>query len=217
MKLYHFVKRIVDIIVSLTGILLLSFFFIFAALWIKACSKGPVVYTHERIGKGKKPFAVYKFRSMVVGARNMQKKGLPDSKLITPAGHFLRRTFLDEMPQLFNILKGEMSLIGPRPIDAEVFKKFSKQDKKGMEKIVELKPGISSLSSVVFKIPKDKWGRLESRFPGITKVKNNDSIRIFLDYYYIENESFLLDSWIFIYSVFLSLKNLFFKPNLDYY
>ena len=117
-KPYLIVKRIIDIICSILGLIILIPFFLIIAIAIKIESKGPVVFKQKRIGKDGQVFEIYKFRSMVVGAEKMgtgvySKKG--DSR-VTKVGKFIRATSIDELPQLLNILKGEMSFIGPRPV-----------------------------------------------------------------------------------------------------
>lgn len=134
--LQQVLKRILDIVVVVTGMLLLWPLFVFIAIAIKLNSKGPVVYRHQRIGKDGAPFDLYKFRSMVSGGddtsyirylgelieseQNGQSHALPYRKLegdprVTKVGYYLRTFYLDELPQLWNILKGDMSLVGPRP------------------------------------------------------------------------------------------------------
>ena len=113
----HFIKRGIDVILSGLGIIVLSPVFIITALIIKYTSPGPVLFKQERVGKDNKLFKIYKFRSM----RTDTPKDVPTHQLknpdqyITKIGKFMRKTSLDELPQLFNILKGEMAVIGPRP------------------------------------------------------------------------------------------------------
>jgi lipopolysaccharide/colanic/teichoic acid biosynthesis glycosyltransferase len=112
------IRRAFDFVISLAGLAGLSPFFALVALWIKLDSPGPVFYRANRIGQGGLPFRLYKFRSMIV---NADRQGLgitaSDDARITNAGRFIRRTKLDELPQLINVLTGEMSLVGPRPED----------------------------------------------------------------------------------------------------
>ena len=110
-----FWKRAIDITLSVLAIIVLSWLYLITALLIKLTSKGPVLFKQERIGKDGKVFKVLKFRSMRVGA---EKSGVYSDKKdprVTPVGRFIRATSIDELPQLFNILKGDMALIGPRP------------------------------------------------------------------------------------------------------
>ena len=117
MKIYPIIKRIIDFILSLIGLILLSPLFLVIAILIKIDSEGPVFFLQERLGKDGKVFNIYKFRTMVDGAINMGS-GLFTKETdprITKVGTFLRKTSIDELPQLINVLKGEMSLVGPRP------------------------------------------------------------------------------------------------------
>jgi lipopolysaccharide/colanic/teichoic acid biosynthesis glycosyltransferase len=130
-KIYLFTKRLFDIIISLIGLIVLFPIFLIIMLAIKIDSKGPAIFTQERIGKNGKKFKFYKFRSMIVGADDVlfeliekdekirneykKKKKLEEDPRITKVGKFIRNTSLDELSQLFNILKGDMSLIGNRP------------------------------------------------------------------------------------------------------
>jgi len=125
---YEFVKRFLDILFSALALILLSPIFAILAIWIKVDdSKGPVIYVSKRVGKDGKVFDFYKFRSMCADADKIYKELLEtnetggatfkmkDDPRVTKAGKFIRKTSLDELPQLFNILKGDMSFIGPRP------------------------------------------------------------------------------------------------------
>jgi len=139
---YFIIKRIIDILGSLSGIILISPIMIIVAIWIKLDSKGPVLFIQNRVGQDGKKFRIYKFRSMCTEAEGLlgklKKKNemsgpmfkMKDDPRITKAGKFVRKTSIDELPQLFNILKGDMSLVGPRPsLPKEVvqFTSFQKQ------------------------------------------------------------------------------------------
>ena len=112
-----YVKRIIDFVLSLFGLIILSPVFLILCIWIKLDSKGPILFKQKRIGINKSNFNIYKFRTMYIDTpKDMPTHMLADpDQYITKAGHFLRKTSLDELPQIFNILKGEMSIIGPRP------------------------------------------------------------------------------------------------------
>ncbi len=214
MRIYHVFKRIIDVIFSLIGIIFLIPLFIILAIWIKTTSKGPVIYKHRRIGKNGKPFTIYKFRTMVVGARDMQKKKIPNKNLITSPGKFLRRCFLDETLQLFNIFKGDMSLVGPRPLDKETFDGLIKQDKKWND-IIEIKPGLTSVESVADYLSRKEMIEFEKHFKGLLKKDTNQEgyfkHRLILDGYYVKNKSFLLDAKILLYTILLISKKIFSK------
>ena len=144
-KVYKIIKRIFDVVSSFMAIVILSPVFLIIAILIKIDSKGNVFYKHKRIGKGGKYIYLYKFRSMYLDADERLKKLLEDSNVkkqweenfkldndprITKVGRILRKTSIDELPQLLNILKGEMSIVGPRPvIDGEI-EKYGKDKKK---------------------------------------------------------------------------------------
>ena len=112
-----YLKRIIDVVLSLCGIIVLSPVLLLIALWIKLDSKGPVFFRQKRVGKGKTHFSILKFRTMYADTpSDVPTHLLKDPQaLITKSGHFLRKTSLDELPQMFNILAGQMSIIGPRP------------------------------------------------------------------------------------------------------
>ena len=141
-------KRIFDLVLSLVSLLILSSFLALAALFIKMESKGPILYRQLRVGLNEKPFYIYKFRTMEVGA---EQKGLPitgaDDPRLTMGGKVLRKTKLDEMPQLFNVLKGEMSLVGPRPEVPQYVKLYTNEQKR----VLTVKPGMTDPATVYFR------------------------------------------------------------------
>ena len=139
---YFIIKKIIDIIGAICGILLLGPVMILVAIWIKLDSKGSVFFQQERVGKEGRVFIMYKFRSMCTDAEYLLEKlqdknemsgpmfKIKEDPRVTKVGKFIRKTSIDELPQLFNILKGEMSLVGPRPsLPKEVaqFSSFQKQ------------------------------------------------------------------------------------------
>lgn len=149
---YKFVKRFFDIMLALAGMIVLSPVFLIIALAIKLESKGPVFFKHTRIGKDGKIIKIYKFRSMVDNAENLIKSFTPEQmkeykenyKLsndprVTKVGKFIRKTSLDELPQLINILKGDLSIIGPRPVVAEELKRYGSN----IEKFLSVTPGLT--------------------------------------------------------------------------
>ena len=148
-RTYHVAKRAFDIIASLLGIIFLSPLFLLTAILIKCTSKGPVLFTQTRVGQDGKLFEIYKFRTMKVDA---EKETGPiwaadnDPRLI-PMGRSLRKAHIDEIPQFFNILKGEMSLIGPRP-ERPAFVQKLKKEITNYEKRLAVKPGVTGLAQV---------------------------------------------------------------------
>lgn len=139
---YFIVKRVIDILGALCGILLMGALMIIVGIWIKVDSKGPVFFKQQRVGQNGKKFMMYKFRSMCTDAEKLldklQQKNemsgpmfkIKEDPRITKIGRFIRKTSIDELPQLINILKGEMSLVGPRPSlpkEVELFTSFQKR------------------------------------------------------------------------------------------
>jgi lipopolysaccharide/colanic/teichoic acid biosynthesis glycosyltransferase len=138
-------KRLFDIIASLTGIIILSPVFLLISLAIVITSGFPVFYLQTRVGKNNKDFKLFKFRSM---ANNSDKKGLLTvggrDPRITPVGYFIRKFKLDELPQLFNVLFGSMSLVGPRPEVRKYVEMYNEEQKK----VLSVQPGITDYASI---------------------------------------------------------------------
>jgi lipopolysaccharide/colanic/teichoic acid biosynthesis glycosyltransferase len=194
-KLFMFykIKRVLDIIISLFGILILFPFFVLVAFAIKVESKGPVIFKQERIGLNGRVFNIYKFRSMCVGA---EKSGVYERKgdtRVTKVGKFIRKTSIDEFPQLVNILRGDMSIIGPRP--TLTYHPWPYQDYTTMQKKrFAVRPGVTG------------WAQIKGR-----KDVPWDK-RIEYDLYYVRNCSLLLDFRIFFVTIF---KVLLMKDNYN--
>lgn len=141
-------KRLFDIVLSFVGILALSPLFLLVAILIKKEDAGPVFYRGLRVGSYGKPFKIFKFRTMVVGAEKLGGSSTPDDDLrITKIGKFLRKYKMDELPQLINVLKGEMSLVGPRPQVAWAVQLYSNEEK---EILLSIKPGMTDHASIKF-------------------------------------------------------------------
>ncbi|WP_238915409.1 sugar transferase [Clostridium sp. YIM B02555] len=148
---YCFFKRMMDIICSLIGLIALVPIFLIVAVAIKIESKGPIVFIQKRVGKDGKTFGMYKFRSMVVNAEELKDKlsdknemcgpmfKMKEDPRITRVGKFIRKTSIDELPQLINILRGEMSLVGPRPSLPDEVMKFESW----MMQRLSVKPGLT--------------------------------------------------------------------------
>lgn len=145
--MYPKIKRIIDFLVALLGLILLSWLFIFLIIWIKLDSKGPVLFKQKRVGIHKTYFNIYKFRTMYIDTPKDMPTHLlsnPD-QYITKAGKFLRKTSLDELPQILNILKGEMSIIGPRPALWNQDDLVAERDKYGANDVM---PGLSGWAQI---------------------------------------------------------------------
>ncbi len=170
-------KRLVDIFGSLFGIILFSPIMIAAAIAVKVSSKGPVIYKQERIGLNGEPFMMYKFRSMRLQDEAEEKKGwtTKDDPRVTKVGAVLRKLSIDELPQLFNIFVGKMSLVGPRPERPQFVEKFKEQIPRYMVKH-QVRPGLTG------------WAQING-YRGDTSIRK----RIDYDIYYIENWSMAFD------------------------
>ena len=172
--MYKYFKRILDFLISLVALIILSPFFLIIAIWIKTNSPGPVFFKQKRVGKNKELFEIYKFRSMRTDTpADMPTHLLNDPEaFITKSGHFLRKTSLDELPQLINIVKGEMAIIGPRPALWNQYDLIEERDKYGANNV---RPGLTGWAQIN--------GRDELEIP----------IKAKLDGDYIQNISFLFD------------------------
>ena len=184
-------KHFIDIIFSLIALILLLPVFIFVATGIKLTSKGPVIYSHYRIGKYGKPFKIYKFRSMAVNAEeNGPELSSKNDPRITSFGRFLRKTRLDETPNFINVLKGEMSIVGPRPERQYYINEIVKKAPQ-YTLLHKVKPGITSLGQI-------KYGYAENVDEMIQRLR--------YDLLYIENMSLYLDFRIMIYTILIIIK-----------
>jgi lipopolysaccharide/colanic/teichoic acid biosynthesis glycosyltransferase len=184
---YRFIKRIVDIVISLVALIAFAPLWLLIILLIRMNSKGPAIFSHNRVGKNGKIFRLYKFRTMQqgVGAEEFAPTTLDDPR-ITGVGRFLRRISLDEVPQFWNVMKGEMSFIGPRPEMQFLVAKYDSMQKKRLL----VKPGMTGLWQIL--------GRKD-----IPLHENAE-----YDYYYILHQSLFLDLQILLktFSVVVSGK-----------
>jgi exopolysaccharide biosynthesis polyprenyl glycosylphosphotransferase len=171
----HRIKRVLDIAGALFGLILCLPLFIVVGILIKATSKGPIIFKQERYGLGKRIFRIYKFRTMVENAEaaqaaleQMNENSGPVFKIfkdprVTPIGSFLRKTSIDELPQLFNILKGEMSFVGPRPLNMRDVGRFSES---WLMRRFSVKPGLTCLWQVSGRsnVSFDRWIALDLHY-----------------------------------------------------
>lgn len=142
-------KRVLDLVLSISGLILLSPLMLGIAGIIKSTSRGPVFFRQTRIGRFGRPFTIYKYRTMVTGAESMGERiTVGRDPRITSVGAFLRKYKLDELPQLINVVKGDMSLVGPRPEVPEFIEYYSDSDKK---MVLSVRPGITDLASIEFR------------------------------------------------------------------
>lgn len=181
------IKRLFDIGVSFVALLLVMPVMILLALLIKLDSKGPVIFRQERVGLHGQPFVIYKFRSMVFdAARHGPHFTRADDARITRIGRFIRKTSMDELPQLINVLVGNMSLVGPRP---NVPKQKVEYTSKEWDKRNSVRPGITGLAQA----------KLRSTATAEQRTQ--------LDFEYVDNASFFLDMWV----ILMTFKQVIFK------
>lgn len=193
--IYDFVKRVFDIVCSLIGLIVLSPVFIILSILIKTTSEGPAFFAHKRVGKGGKTIKIYKFRSMVTNAEELIKQFTPEQKAeyeknfklendprVTKVGKFMRKTSLDELPQLINILKGDISVVGPRPVmdvETKIYGNYRNM-------LLSVKPGLTGF-----------WAANGRSHTTYTR-------RRAMEIYYVKNRSVLLDLKI-IFKTFISV------------
>lgn len=179
-------KRIIDILTALFALIILSPLYLFLTLGVKFSSRGPVLYSHERIGRYGKPFTIYKFRSMVNDAEsNGPALSSHNDGRITSFGLFMRKMRLDELPQFYNVLIGDMSLVGPRP-ERQYFIDQIIKKAPHFNHLQKVRPGITS------------WGQV--KFGYASNVEEMIE-RLKYDILYIENMSLLVDLKILIYTI----------------
>jgi lipopolysaccharide/colanic/teichoic acid biosynthesis glycosyltransferase len=181
-------KRLMDIVFSLGFILVLSPVLLLIAIWIKLDSTGPVFYLQERIGLHRKPFRIYKFRTMHPDAdkRGLLTVGGRDPR-VTSAGYYLRKFKLDELPQFFNVLGGSMSLVGPRP---EV-KRYVDLYNSTQLNVLNVKPGITDYASIEYSDENELLGKAVD--PERTYIDEIMPAKLELNLKYINDQSFITD------------------------
>lgn len=179
-------QRVLEFLISLICLIIFSPIFLIVAICIKLNSKGPVFFTQMRIGKNNELFKLYKFRTMKVGTPNVATDKLQDPKsYLTAVGKVLRKTSLDELPQLINIIKGDMAFVGPRPA---LYNQYNLKDLRTEAGVHTLLPGITG------------WAQINGR------DHNDDAQKTALDKYYLEHKSFTLDVKIIFMTVFKVIK-----------
>lgn len=198
---YIFTKRVLDIIFSVIGLIVLTPIFLIVSLWIKLCDNGPVFYIQERVGLNGKKFNIYKFRSMYVNADLLLEKLKQKNEVqgpmfkmkhdprVTSVGRFIRKTSIDELPQLVNVLKGDMSLVGPRPPLPDEVKQYSEYDLQRLWVV----PGCTGL-----------WQATERNNVGFDEM-------VELDLAYIQKRSLIFDLKIILLTI-----GVIFNPNDAY-
>lgn len=199
--MYRFSKRCFDIFFSLLGILCLLLVFLFVAIAIKCSSKGPVLFKQERVGKNGKHFKIWKFRSMVVDAEAKGRQITTDGdNRITKVGKFIRKTKIDELPQLFNVLSGKMSFVGPRPEVPRYVELYTEEQKK----VLSVKPGITDLASIEFRNENDMLKEAED--PDKKYIEEIMPAKLELNLKYIEKAGFFYDIGLIFKTIFKVIK-----------
>ena len=195
-------KRIFDITASLLGILVLWPFGFIIALIVKLTSKGPALYFQKRVGRHGRSFTCVKFRTMYTGADKQDFITAASDSRITPVGKFLRRFKLDELPQLWNVLAGKMSFVGPRPDVPGYADKLRGNDRR----ILELRPGITGPATLFFRNEEELLEKVED------KQKYNDEMiwpeKVRLNLEYLENYSFWKDIGYILITILPPLENI---------
>ena len=172
--LYEVIKRIIDIVASFTGLILLSPLILIVSMLIKLESKGEVIFKQKRVGLNGKEFYMYKFRSMVINAEELKEQlesqnemsgpmfKIKDDPRITKVGKFIRKTSIDELPQLINVIKGDMSVVGPRPSLPKEVEKFEQW----MMERLEVKPGLTCIWQISGRnnIDFEDWMKLDIKY-----------------------------------------------------
>lgn len=185
----HFFKRLIDFSAAMCGIVILSPLLIVVAVWLHLANKGAgAFFLQERPGKNGKIFQVIKFKTMT-DERDAEGNLLPDVDRLTKVGRFVRSTSIDELPQLINVLKGDMALIGPRPLLVQYLPLYSKEQARRHE----VRPGITG------------WAQVNGR-NAISWARKFE-----LDVWYVDHSSFLLDSKI----IFLTIKKVFAREGIN--
>lgn len=186
------IKRIFDLTASTSGLLIVAPIIVIISLAIKHTSKGPILFKQQRPGLNNELFTIYKFRSMAVDTPNVETAKLGDgTAYITSVGKFIRKTSIDELPQLINVVKGEMSVVGPRPALFNQYELIQKRTELGIHK---LKPGITGYAQVM----------------GRDEISDDEKVQY--DKYYLDNQSFVLDMWI----IFKTISNVIAQKNITH-
>ena len=206
------IKRSFDFVMAMAGLIIFLPFIIIVAIWIKYDSSGPVFYRGVRVGRYRKPFRIFKFRSMVADAdkSGVSSTSVQDSR-ITASGHFIRKWKLDELAQFINVLIGDMSLVGPRPEVPEFVDLYTGEEKE----ILKLRPGITDWASI--------WnadeGRVLAGALDADKVyaKVIRPIKLKLQLFYIKNRSLFVDLKILVFTAYRIINKSFIPRELDAY
>ena len=207
-----YIKRFGDILLCSLALLILSPIFVITAFAIKLSSPGPVFYRSMRLGKMKKAFPFYKFRSMHIVKGKDKGLCIADAERVFPVGKIIRRLKIDELPQLINVIRGDMSIVGPRPMAADSVDDFYSGK---YESISSIRPGLTSIASLFDYTVGDTYSDEKKYREEVVPMK------LELELFYVKNESFLYDISLIwrtmqtIIMVFLKRKNLPIQPEVE--
>lgn len=194
--LNKFIKRIFDIICSGLGIIVLSPFLLFVAIKIKMGSDGPVFFKQIRVGEKGKEFKILKFRTMVVDAEKLGRQiTVGNDNRITKIGAFLRKYKIDELPQLINVFKGDMSLVGPRPEVPRYVNMYTDEQRK----VLDVKPGITDLASIRYRDENELLGKAEN--PDEFYINTIMPDKLALNMEYINKSNIFFDIYIILQTI----------------
>jgi len=190
--MYSFLKRLIDIIVSFITLILLLPLFIPIVIALRLTAEGEVFYFQERIGLNNSRFQIWKFATMLKNSMNMGTGSitLQNDFRVTPIGKFLRKTKINELPQIINILKGDISLVGPRPL---VTKTFSAYSAEVQEQIYKVKPGLTGIGSIIFRDEESIISAVKDEDPHEFYKRVIAPYKGELEMWYQDHRSFLLD------------------------
>lgn len=178
-------KRLFDLVFTIPGVIILSPVLLVLALWIHFDSKGPIFFRQERVGRYGVPFRIFKFRTMVVDAEKQGKQiTVGDDKRVTRSGEVLRHYKLDELPQLFNVLLGDMSLVGPRPEVPRYIAEYTEEER---QEVLSVRPGITDSASIEFRSENEILG--QTKDPEQMYIKEVLPIKIKYYRKYAQNHS----------------------------
>lgn len=195
-KFNQIVKRIFDFLVSLIGIIILSPIFVIVSIAIKLDSRGEVLFLQKRVGRYGKEFNIYKFRTMVIDAEKIGKQiTVGKDSRITRVGAFLRKFKIDELPQLFNVLKGDMSLVGPRPEVPKYVALYNEEQRH----VLDVRPGITDMASLRYKDENDILGKVDNPEEYYINIIMRDKLNLNLEY--IEKSNLFFDIYLIIKTI----------------
>ena len=200
--MYRFCKRLFDVVVSLSGLLILLPIFIPIFIALKLSGEGEIFYLQESVGINNKKFKIFKFATMLKNSENMGS-GIYTAKndpRILPIGGFLRKTKINELPQIINILIGDISLVGPRPLIRRTFELYSEEDQKIISSI---KPGLTGIGSIIFRNEEELLLNADSTDIEEFYKKNITPYKAELEKWYVSKRSFINDMLIIILTIWV--------------